>query len=77
MLDTRLQLYIEGTILFIPTRRPLKVELDESEGEYMILTPNNIEWDPHTTMYRDMNMRWWTTRGTSRKMVTLESRAIT
>ena len=25
----------------------------ESEGKYMLLTPNTSEWDPHTTMYRD------------------------
>ena len=40
MLDIRLQLQIEGTISYLPTRRPLKVKLKEYEGEYMLLTPN-------------------------------------
>ena len=52
MSDIRLPFHIEGTISYLPTRRPLKVELKESEGKYMILTPNKPEWDPHTTMYR-------------------------
>ena len=40
MSDIRLPLQLEGKISYIPTRRPLKVELKESEGEYMLLTPN-------------------------------------
>ena len=52
MSEIRLKFQLEGTISYILTRNPLKVELKESEGKYMILTPNKPEWDPHTTMYR-------------------------
>ena len=40
MSDIRLKFQIEGTISYLPTRRLLKVKLKESEGEYMLLTPN-------------------------------------
>ena len=49
----RLPLQLEGTILYIPTRKPMKVELKESEVKYMLLTPNTPKWEPHTTIYRD------------------------
>ena len=49
----RLPLQLEGTILYIPTRKRMKVELKESEVKYMLLTPNTPKWEPHTTIYRD------------------------
>ena len=49
MLNIRLTFQIERTILYISTQRPLKVELKESEDDYMILTPNIPEWEPHAT----------------------------
>ena len=36
----RLPFQIEGMVSYLPNRRPLKVELKESEGKYMLLTPN-------------------------------------
>ena len=39
----RLPLQLEGKILYIPTCRTLKVELKESEGYYMLLTPNKTD----------------------------------
>ena len=53
MLDIRLPFQLEVTISYLPTRNPLKVELKESEGEYMLLALNKLEWDPLTTIYRD------------------------
>ena len=52
MSDIRLPFQIEGMIPYLPTRRLLKVELKESGGEYMLLTSNTPEWDPHTTIQR-------------------------
>ena len=53
MSNIRLPFQLEGTILYLPNRKPLKVELKEYEGGYMLLTPNTPEWDPHATMYRE------------------------
>ena len=53
MSNIRLPFQIEGTILYLPTRRPIKVKLKEYEGNYMLLTPNTPEWETYTTMYRD------------------------
>ena len=53
MLDIRLTFQFEGTILYLPTRKQLKVELKESEGKYMLLTPNTPEWYSHMTIYRN------------------------
>ena len=53
MSDINLPFQLEGKISYLSTRRPLKVELKEYEGEYMFLTLNTPEWDPHTTMYTD------------------------
>ena len=53
MSDIRVPFQLEGTILYISTQRLLKVELKESEDNYMLLTPNKPEWDPHTTIYME------------------------
>ena len=51
--DIRLPFQHEGTISYLPTCGPLKVELKEYEGKYMLLTLNTPESDPHKTIYRD------------------------
>ena len=51
MSDIRLPFKMEGTVSYLPTWRPLKLERKEYEGDYMLLMLNTPEWDPHTTMY--------------------------
>ena len=51
--DIRLHFHIEGIISYLPTRIPSNKELKEEEGGYLLLTPNQPIWDPHTDVYRD------------------------
>ena len=48
--DIRIHFQLEGIILYIPTRCPTKAELEQKEGEYLLLTPNVPTWDP-TQLY--------------------------
>ena len=49
--DIRLPFQPKGRILYLPTRKLLKVELKESKGKYMLITANTSEWDPHIIYY--------------------------
>jgi len=49
----RISFLLEGIVSYIPTRKPSDKELRKAEGEYLLLTPNTQDWDPHTTVYRD------------------------
>ena len=51
--DLRIPMTIEGIISYIPTRTPTKDELERYSGEYLLLTPNLSDWNPHTHEYRD------------------------
>jgi len=51
--DIRIPFLLEGIVSYIPTRKPSNKELKDAEGEYLLLTPNTQDWDPHTTVYRD------------------------
>ena len=53
MLDIRIPFQLKKMTLYLPTWNPLKVELKVSEGDYMLLTPNTPEWDPHKIMHMD------------------------
>ena len=45
--NLRFPLMIEGIISYIPTRRPTSKELVENEANYLIMTPNLPNWNPH------------------------------
>ena len=51
--DVRIPLQLNGTISYFPTRYPTSIELKENEGNYLLLSPNLPEWNPHTEEYRD------------------------
>ena len=51
--DIRIPFQLKGIISYIPTRCPTKQELDNKQGEYLMLTPNLPTWDLHTKVYRD------------------------
>ena len=51
--DVRIPFLLEGIISYIPTRLPTKNEMKLQEGNYLILTPNTPEWNPHTSIYSE------------------------
>ena len=51
--DIRIPLQLEGIISYISTRIPTRNELADHEGQYLLMTPNVSDWDPHTTTFRD------------------------
>ena len=51
--DIRISFLLEGIVSYIPTRKPSDKELKDAEGEYLLLTSNTQDWDPHTIVYRD------------------------
>ena len=51
--DFRIPLQLQGTISYIPTRRPTSHELRVNEGEYLQMTPSMVKWDPHNTIFAD------------------------
>ena len=51
--DIRIPFLLEGIISYIPTRIPTKEELSKNEGNYLLLTPNTPEWNPHTNIYSE------------------------
>ena len=51
--DIRIPFLLEGIISYIPTRIPTLEELKINEGRYLLMTPNQPEWDPHTNIYSE------------------------
>ena len=51
--DLRIPLLIEGIISYIPTRKPSLEEYNERAGDYLLLTPNLPDWNPHSDVYKD------------------------
>ena len=49
----RIPFKIEGIVSYFPTRCPSREELSRYSGEYLRLTPNGSDWNPHTHVYRD------------------------
>ena len=50
--DIRIPFRLEGIISNILTRMPTDKELEENKDEYLMLTPNLQNWDPHTVAFR-------------------------
>ena len=48
----RIPFLLEGIISYIPSRKPTTKELEDNDGDYLLLTPNLPEWDPHTDDYK-------------------------
>ena len=44
---------LEGSISYIPTRLPSNEEMKINQGNYLLLTPNTPEWNPHTKIYSE------------------------
>ena len=51
--DIRIPFLLEGIISYIPTRIPTLEELKINEGRYLLMTPNQPEWNPHTNLYSE------------------------
>lgn len=51
--DLRIHLQLEGIVSYFPSRRPTVDELKEAEGHFILMTPNQPIWDPHTDVYKD------------------------
>ena len=52
----RIPFKIEGIVSYFPTRIPSREELTRYSGEYLMLTPNGSEWDPHTDVYKEQTV---------------------
>lgn len=46
--DIRIPFQLEGIISYVPTRCPTETEINDNDGNYLLLTPNVPKWDPHT-----------------------------
>ena len=51
--NLRIPMMIEGIVSYTPTRTPTKDELERYAGEFLLLTLNLPDWNPHTHEYRD------------------------
>ena len=61
--DVRFPFQIEGIVSYLSTRIPSDQELCDYAGEYLLLTPNSEEWDPHADMYKDQEFGMTNYRG--------------
>ena len=44
---------MEGTISYMPTRAPTGEELIKHKENYLLLTPNLADWNPHTEDFKN------------------------
>ena len=44
-----------GIISYILTRKPTQHEINDQIGNYLLLTPNLLDWNPHTNDYKDQD----------------------
>jgi len=61
--DVRFPFQIEGIVSYLSTRIPSDQELRDYAGEYLLLTPNSEEWDPHADTYKDQEFGMTKYRG--------------
>ena len=61
--DVRFPFQIEGIVSYLSTRIPSDQELSDYAGEYLLLTPNAEDWDPHTAKYKDQEFGMTNYRG--------------
>ena len=51
----RISLLIEGILSYISTRNLTQDEINDQIGNYLLLSPNLPDWNPHTNDYEDKN----------------------
>ena len=49
----RIPFQLEGTISYIPTRRPSMKEMEDNDGNYLLITPNLPSWNPHDQIFKN------------------------
>ena len=54
---------LEGVISYFPSRKPSLQEVEEHTGNYLMLTPNLLDWNPHTEVYKDQEESMMNYRG--------------
>lgn len=61
--NVRFPFQLEGIVSYLSTRIPTDQELGDCVGEYLLLTLNSKDWDPHAETYKDQEFGMTNYRG--------------